>query len=106
MKQLDFKAVCGQTYGDFNQRIGTDVFLVSTKWSVLYCEGTKDQLSSLKEVLSRGGVESFAIRLLYNDYKAFNTDAMTACSVKDAIAELVPYNKEQELIYAATPDYF
>ena len=80
--------------------------MVSTKWSVLYCKGTKDQISSLREVLSRGDIKTFAIRLLYNDYKVFNTAAMNACTVKEAVAELVPYKTDREPILIATPDYF
>ena len=106
MKNLNFSAVCGKTYGDYNQEIGTDIFLVSTKWNVLYCEGTKVQIASLKEVISRGNVEVLTNRLLYNDWKVFDTNAMTSCTVKEAVAELVPYKVEQTAIFAATPDYF
>ena len=101
MKNLNFAAVCGQVYGDFNQKISIERFLVTTKWGVLYCKGTKGQIASLKEVISRGNIEVFANRLLYN---VFNTAAMPQCTVKEAIEELVPYKTDRERVIVGTPE--
>ena len=106
MKILNFAAIHGQVYGDFNQKIGVERFLITSQWGCLYCKGTKLQIASLKEVISRGDIEVFATRLLPGDWKSFNTDAMQNCTVKEAVTELVPYKIDREPILIATPDYF
>ena len=106
MKILNFAAIHGQVYGDFNQKISIERFLITSQWGCLYCKGTKGQINSLKEVIKRGNVNVFATRLLPGDWKSFNTDAMQNCTVKEAVAELVPYKTDREPVKAATPDYF